>query len=407
MNLFGVNMFDVAKIRKDFPFLQKTNTIYFDNGATALKPKSVIDEITYHYNYESVNVNRGVYRLSQIATEKFDETRNTVKDFINAKYKEEIIFTKGTTDSINLLALSLGELLNKGDEVIISEMEHHANFVPWQMLRDRKGIVLKMIPIDKNGELIYEEYLKLLTSKTKLVSVTWVSNLLGTINNIEQIIKDAHNIGALVSIDGAQAVPHLKIDVEKLDIDFLSFSAHKMYGPTGVGVLYGKKELLEKMPPVFGGGDMINVVTLEKTTYNDLPHKFEAGTPNIADVIAFKRAIEYMNAIGIDSIANYEHELLEYAVKKLSVFDDLTIIGTSKNKSETISFTIKGVHPQDIGMLLDEKNIAVRTGHHCAQPALKKFNLKATTRASFAFYNTKEEIDRFIEGINYIYDIFN
>ena len=399
-------MFDVAKIRKDFPFFSNSDTVYFDNGATALKPKTVIDEIVYHYNYESVNVNRGVYKLSQIATEKFDETRIAVKDFINAKYKEEIIFTKGTTDSINMLALSYGELLNEGDEVIITQMEHHANFVPWQMLRDKKGIVLKMIPIDENGELIYDEFLKLLTPKARLLSITWVSNLLGTVNNIEQIVKDAHNAGLVVSVDGAQAVPHLSIDVQKLDIDFLSFSAHKMYGPTGVGVLYGKKELLEKMPPVFGGGDMIDVVTLEKTTYNSLPHKFEAGTPNVADVIAFKRAIEYLNNIGINNIANYEQELLDYAMQRLNKFDDLKVIGTSKHKSATISFTIKDIHPQDIGMLLDEKNIAVRTGHHCAQPALAKFNLKATARASFAFYNTKEEIDKFIDGINYIYDIF-
>ncbi len=399
-------MFNVAKIRKDFPFLQNNSIAYFDNGATSLKPKSVIDEVLYHYNYESVNVNRGVYKLSQIATQKFDETRNTVKDFINAKRKEEVIFTKGTTDSINLLALSYGELLNEGDEIIISQMEHHANFVPWQMLRDKKGIVLKMIPIDENGELIYDEFLKLLTPKTRLLSITWVSNLLGTINNIEQIVKDAHRLGVIVSVDGAQAVPHLKIDVQKLDIDFLSFSAHKMYGPTGVGVLYGKKELLEKMPPVFGGGDMIDKVTLEKTTYNTLPHKFEAGTPNVADVIAFKKSIEYLNNIGIENIANYEQQLLNYAMEKLSRFDDLSIIGISSHKSATISFTIKDVHPQDIGMLLDEKGIAVRTGHHCAQPALAKFNLKATARASFAFYNTKEEIDKFIDGINYIYDIF-
>lgn len=399
-------MFDVAKLRGDFPFLQNNSTVYFDNGATSLKPKTVIDEISYHYNYESVNVNRGVYKLSQIATQKFDETRNAVKDFINAKNKEEVIFTKGTTDSINLLALSYGELLTEGDEIIISQMEHHANFVPWQMLRDRKGIVLKMIPIDEKGELVYDEFLKLLTPKTRLLSITWISNLLGTVNNIEQIVKDAHNAGVMVSVDGAQAVPHLSIDVQKLDIDFLSFSAHKMYGPTGVGVLYGKKELLEKMPPVFGGGDMIDVVTLEKTTYNTLPYKFEAGTPNIADVIAFKKSIEYLNDIGIENIANYEQELLNYAMSKLNKFDDLKVIGTSKHKSATISFTIKDIHPQDIGMLLDEKGIAVRTGHHCAQPALAKFNLKATARASFAFYNTKEEIDKFINGINYIYDVF-
>ncbi len=399
-------MFDVAEIRKDFPFFKNSNTVYFDNGATSLKPQSVIDEIIYHYNYESVNVNRGVYKLSQIATEKFDETRKAVKEFINAGHKEEIIFTKGTTDSMNLLALSYGELLKEGDEVIISQMEHHANFVPWQMLRDRKGIILKMIPIDDKGELVYEEFLKLLTPKTRLLSITWVSNLLGTVNNIEQIVKDAHRAGVIVSVDAAQAVPHLNIDVQKLDIDFLSFSAHKMYGPTGVGVLYGKKELLEKMPPVFGGGDMIDKVTLEKTTYNDLPHKFEAGTPNIADVIAFKKSIEYLNVVGINNIAAYEQELLNYAMSKLTLFDDLRVIGTGKHKSATISFAIKDVHPQDIGMLLDEKGIAVRTGHHCAQPALARFGLKATARASFAFYNTKEEIDKFINGLNYIYDIF-
>jgi len=399
-------MFDLEKIRSDFPFFEKSETVYFDNGATTLKPKSVIDEVVYHYKNESVNVNRGVYKLSQNITEKFDETRKATQMFINAEHREEIIFTKGTTDSINLLALSYGELLKEGDEVIISEMEHHANFVPWQMLRDRKKIVLKMIPVDDNGELIYEEYLKLLTDKTKIVSVAWVSNLLGTINNVEQIVKDAHKVGAIVSIDGAQAVPHLKIDVQKMDIDFLSFSAHKMYGPTGVGVLYGKKELLEIMPPVFGGGDMIDVVRLEKSTYTDLPHRLEAGTPNIAGVIAFKKSIEYLENIGFDIISKVEDDLLNYAMDKLKKFKDLRVIGTSKHKSAVISFVIEGVHVQDIGMLLDEKNVAVRTGHHCAQPVLHKFNLKATARASFSFYNTKKEIDKFINGIEYIYSIF-
>jgi len=399
-------MFNLEQIRSDFPFLQNNTTVYLDNGATSLKPKVVIDKIKHHYCNESVNVNRGVYRLSQNITEKFDETRKTTQRFINAKHREEIIFTKGATESLNFLALSYGELLKEGDEVIISEMEHHANFVPWQMLRDRKGIILKMIPINDNGELIYEEYLKLLTNKTKLVSITWVSNLLGTINPIEKIIEDAHKVNALVSVDAAQAVPHLKIDVQKLDIDFLSFSAHKMYGPTGVGVLYGKLEFLEKMPPVFGGGDMIDVVTLEKTTYNTLPHKFEAGTPNIADVIAFESSIEYLENIGFEDIAKYEDELLQYAMSKLEKFEGLRVIGTSKHKSATISFVIDDIHVQDIGMLLDEKGIAIRTGHHCAQPILQKFNLKATARASFAFYNTKEEIDKFIDGIEYIYSIF-
>jgi len=399
-------MFNLEKTRKEFPFLSNNETVYLDNGATSLKPKIVIDEIAYHYNNESVNVNRGIYKLSQEITEKFDETRKFTQEFINAKHREEVIFTKGATESINTIALSYGELLNEGDEIIISEMEHHANIVPWQMLRDRKALVLKMIPIDDNGELIYEEYLKLLTDKTKLVSVTWVSNLLGTINPVRQIVKDAHKVGALVSIDGAQAVPHLKVDVQDLDIDFLSFSAHKMYGPTGVGVLYGKKEILEKMPPAFGGGDMIDVVTLEKTTYNELPHKFEAGTPNISGVIAFKKSIEYLNGVGLENIAEYEEELLQYAMKKLQRFEGINIFGKSKHKSATISFTIDDIHVQDIGMLLDEKNIAIRTGHHCAQLILQRYNLKSTARASFAFYNTKEDVDKFIEGIDYIYSIF-
>ena len=399
-------MLDVNKIREDFPFFKNSELVYFDNAATSLKPLLMIEELKRHYLSQSVNVNRGVYRLSQEVTERFDETREEVRKFINAESKDEIIFTKGTTDSLNFLALSFGELLKEGDEVIISEMEHHANFVPWQILRDRKKVKLKMIPVDERGELDFDEFKKKLNAKTKLVSITWISNLLGTVNDIKKYIDEAHKAGALVSIDGAQAVPHLKVDVRKYDIDFFSFSAHKMYGPTGVGVFYGKKKLLEKMPPVFGGGDMIDKVTFEKTTYNDLPHKFEAGTPNIADVIAFKKSIEYLNKTGLDNIASYENELLKYATEKLSNFEGLKIIGNSDNKSAIISFIIEGVHPHDIGMLLDEKNIAVRTGHHCAQPALNAFRLKATARASFAFYNTKEEIDKFILGIKYIYEIF-
>ena len=368
-------MFEVKDVRKDFKILnQDTPLIYFDNGATTLKPNSVNDRLYNYYNNETSNVNRGVHYLSQLGTDNFDKSRKTIQKFINADSEREIIITKGTTESINLVALSYGSLLNDGDEIIISEMEHHANIIPWQLLRERKKIVIKVIPLDKNGKIIYSEYLKLLSNKTKLVSVVWISNVTGVINPVEKMIEDAHKVGAKILIDAAQSIAHKKTDVKELDCDFLVFSAHKMYGPTGVGVLYGKEELLKLMPPVFGGGDMIDHVTFEKTTYNSLPHKFEAGTPNIGEVIAFSESIKYMKKLGLENIAKYENELLKYATQKIKKIKNLIILGDIEEKSAIISFIIKGIHPVDIGMLLDEDKIAIRTGHLCAQPLIRHFD---------------------------------
>ena len=404
---------NIESIRKQFPVLHQNvngkQLIYFDNAATTQKPLSVINAIKDFYEHDNSNIHRGVHTLAERATSAFEATRKTVQQFINSKESEEIIFTKGTTDSINLVAQTFGKAnLKAGDEVIISAMEHHSNIVPWQMICEEKGAILKVIPINDAGELLMDDpiaigFEKLLSPKTKIVSVVHVSNALGTINPIKNIIEKAHAVGAKVLIDAAQAVSHLDIDVQQLDCDFLAFSAHKLYGPTGVGILYGKRELLESMPPYQGGGEMIKEVTFAKTTWNDIPYKFEAGTPNIADVVAFKYAIDFVNDIGKNEIRNYENELLKYFVETLYATslteDKIKLIGTSKNKVSVQSFTINGMHHFDVGMMLDAKGIAVRTGHHCTQPLMQYFGIEGTVRASFAVYNTKEEIDVFVEAL--------
>jgi len=371
--------------------------VYFDNGATSQKPQVVIDAITNYYTNENSNIHRGIHTLSQEATDAYEKARTTVQQFINAKHNHEIIFTSGTTGSINLVASSFGKkYIQAGDEIIISTMEHHSNIVPWQMLCEEKGAVLKVIPINDKGELLLEEFKKLLSSKTKMVAITHVSNTLGTINPVKEIIKLAKAVGAFVLIDGAQAVPHTKVDVQALDCDFYAFSGHKMFGPTGVGILYGKESILNELPPYQGGGDMIKTVTFEKTTYNELPHKFEAGTPNIVGGIGLGVAINYMNSIGIDNIEAYEHELLAYATEQIKQIEGVRIIGEAQNKASVLSFLVDGTHPTDIGMIIDKLGIAIRTGHHCTEPLMNRFNIPGTARASFAFYNTKEEIDTFI-----------
>jgi len=394
--------FNIREIREDFPALRQTvygkNLIYFDNGATSQKPQFVIDAINRYYSKENANIHRGVHHLSQKATNEYEASRKTIAAYLNAKKDHEIIFTKGTTDSINLVANSFGALLKAGDEIIISAMEHHSNIVPWQMLCERVGCVLRVIPINKKGELIFEEYEKLLNEKTKLVSVTHISNTLGTINPVKKIIASAHAVGAKVLIDGAQSIQHKKIDVQALDCDFYVFSGHKVFGPTGIGVLYGKEALLNKMPPYQGGGDMIAKVTFEKTTYNELPFKFEAGTPHIAGAICLGRAIEYLNQFNIEDIEQHELALADYAQDLLLTFEGLHIIGESKHKTSVVSFVVDGVHPFDLGTLLDKQGIAVRTGHHCTQPLMDFYKIPGTVRASFAFYNTKEEIDIFIQA---------
>lgn len=397
-------MLDIQKIRADFPILEEKingkDLVYFDNAATTQKPLPVLNALANYYGHYNANIHRGIHHLAEKATSAFEASRRTIQKFLNAKYTEEIIFTYGTTDGINLVAQSYGRaFLKEGDEIIISTMEHHSNIVPWQMLCEQNGCVLKVIPINDNGELILEEYEKLLSEKTKFVSVVHVSNALGTINPVKYIIEKAHEVGAKVLIDGAQATSHLNIDVQDLDTDFYVFSAHKLYGPTGMGALYGKKEILEAMPPYRGGGEMIKEVTFEKTTYNELPYKFEAGTPNIADVIAVKTAIEYIEELGKENVAAYENELLAYATEQLSKIEGLKIIGQAKEKVSVISFIIEGIHPQDIGVILDQQGIAVRTGHHCTQPLMKRFGIPGTSRASFAVYNTKEEIDKLVKGI--------
>ncbi|WP_452225642.1 aminotransferase class V-fold PLP-dependent enzyme [Lacinutrix chionoecetis] len=396
-------MVDIQKIRADFPILQrKVNgkpLVYFDNAATSQTPQQVIDVIVDYYSNYNANIHRGVHTLSQEATDKYEAARNTIQKHFNAEHPYEIILTSGTTESINLVAHGFSAMLKKSDEIIVSALEHHSNIVPWQMLCEKTGAVLKVIPMNQNGELDMDAYFKLLSDKTKLVFVNHISNALGTINPIETIIEKAHNVGAAVLIDGAQACPHVKPDVQKLDVDFYVTSAHKMCGPTGVGMLYGKQEWLEKLPPYQGGGEMIDQVSFEKTTYAGLPHKFEAGTPNICGGIAFGAAIDYMNTIGFKNIAEYESELLDYGTKKLLEIEGLKIYGTSKNKTSVISFNIKGIHPYDVGTLLDKMGIAVRTGHHCAQPIMDYYKIPGTVRASFAFYNTKEEIDVLVEGV--------
>lgn len=396
-------MFNVETIRKDFPILsRKVNgkpLVYFDNAATSQTPQQVIDVIVDYYSNYNANIHRGVHSLSQEATDKYEQARHKIQNHFNAKFAHEIIFTSGTTHGINLVANGFSSILKDGDEVIVSALEHHSNIVPWQMLCERTGAILKVIPMNQEGELVISEYDKLLSNKTKLVFVNHISNALGTINPIENIITKAHNVGAAVLIDGAQASPHIKADVQKLDVDFYVVSAHKMCGPTGVGMLYGKEEWLNKLPPYQGGGEMIAEVTFEKTTYATLPHKFEAGTPNICGGIAFGAAIDYMNAIGFDNIAKYEHELLEYGTQKLSEIEGLKIYGTAKHKTSVISFNLESIHPYDVGTILDKMGIAVRTGHHCAQPIMDFYKIPGTVRASFAFYNTKQEIDALVEGV--------
>ena len=396
-------MFNVETIRKDFPILsRKVNgkpLIYFDNAATSQTPQQVIDVIVDYYSNYNANIHRGVHSLSQEATDKYEQARHKIQKHFNAKYPHEIIMTSGTTHGINLVAHGFSSILKKGDEVLVSALEHHSNIVPWQMLCELTGSTLKVIPMNDEGELILSEFENVLSDKTKLVFVNQVSNALGTINPIEEIIEKSHKAGAYVLIDGAQACPHLIPDVQKLDVDFYVASAHKMCGPTGVGMLYGKEKLLNIMPPYQGGGEMIAEVTFKKTTYADLPHKFEAGTPNICGGIAFGAAIDYMNSIGFDSIEQYEHELLEYATQKLLEIEGLKIYGTSKHKTAVISFNLKGIHPYDVGSILDKMGIAVRTGHHCAQPIMDFYKIPGTVRASFAFYNTKDEIDALVEGV--------
>ncbi len=394
---------DVEKIRKDFPILKRQVNgkplVYFDNAATSQTPQQVIDAIVDYYSNYNSNIHRGVHTLSQEATDKYEAARKKVQEHFNAKHSYEIILTSGTTHGINLVASGFASLLEKGDEILVSALEHHSNIVPWQMLTEKTGSILKVIPMDQNGELVMDEYIKLLSPKTKVVFVNHVSNALGTVNPIKQIIDRAHEFGAAVLIDGAQATPHIKADVQKLDVDFYVASAHKMCGPTGVGVLYGKEEWLKKLPPYQGGGEMIATVSFEKTTYADLPHKFEAGTPNIAGGIAFGAALDYMNEIGFVNIARYEHQLLEYATAKLMEIEGVKVYGVSKEKTAVISFNIEGIHPYDIGTIVDKLGIAVRTGHHCAQPIMDYFKIPGTVRASFSFYNTFEEIDVFIEAV--------
>jgi cysteine desulfurase/selenocysteine lyase len=404
---------DFVKIRKNFPILsRKVNgkpLIYFDSGATAQKPQQVIDAITRYYSEQNANIHRGVHRMSQEATVEFENARVTVQKHISAKYAHEVIFTKGTTESINLVATTFGKGLKSGDEIIVTEMEHHSNILPWQQLCEEKGAVLKVIPINEKGELILDAFKMLLSPKTKLLALTHVSNTLGTINPVKEIIQTirAHSPllgggdrgGVAVLIDGAQAVPHMKVNVQDLDADFYCFSGHKMYGPTGVGILYGKEELLRKLPNYQVGGGTIKTVSFTKTEYSDIPLRFEAGTPNIEGALGIAIAIDYINNIGLDKIAAYEHELLEYATEKLSSIDGLKIIGTAKNKASVLSFIIDGIHPYDIGVILDQLGIAVRTGHHCTQPLIEYFKCSGTVRASLAFYNTKEEIDELVRGI--------
>ncbi|WP_297507653.1 cysteine desulfurase [Flavobacterium sp.] len=396
-------MLDLQKIRADFPILnQKVNgqpLVYFDNGATSQKPQVVLDAITQYYSEINANIHRGVHTLSQLATDAYEASREKIQRHLNAKHPHEIIFTAGTTHGINAVANGFAALLQSGDEILVSAMEHHSNIVPWQMLCERTGAVLKVIPMNEKGELILSEYESLLSAKTKIVTVNHISNALGTINPVEYIIQKAHAVGAAVLIDGAQATPHLKPDVQALDCDFYVFSGHKVCGPTGIGILYGKEEWLHRLPPYQGGGEMIATVRFEKTTYADLPHKFEAGTPNIAGGIVLGTAIDYLNEIGFEAIAAYEQELLEYATQKLEQIEGLRIIGTAANKTSVISFNVGNIHPYDIGTIIDKLGIAVRTGHHCAQPVMDFYGIPGTVRASFAFYNTKEEIDIFVEAL--------
>jgi cysteine desulfurase / selenocysteine lyase len=403
MGLVEKRKFSVREIRQDFPALRQQiygkNLIYFDNGATSQKPQLVLDAINQYYSKNNANIHRGVHFMSQQATSEYETSRAYIQSYINAEKQEEIIFTKGTTDGINLVASSYGALLSAGDEVLISAMEHHSNIVPWQLLCERKGLILKVIPVNSRGELKLDTYDELLSEKTKIVAVTHISNTLGTINPLKTIIEKAHAVGAKVLVDGAQSIQHTKIDVQDLDCDFFVFSGHKVFGPTGIGVLYGKEDLLDKMPPYQGGGDMIAKVTFERTTYNELPFKFEAGTPHIAGGICLGTALQYLNQFNIEDVEQYERSLADYAQDLISTFEGVKIIGTAKDKTSVVSFHVDGLHPFDIGTLLDKQGIAVRTGHHCTQPLMEIFKIPGTIRASFAFYNTREEIDTFIAAV--------
>ncbi|MEO8961631.1 MAG: cysteine desulfurase [Ginsengibacter sp.] len=402
--------FDVDSIRKFFPVLEREVNnqllVYLDNAATSQKPQVVIDALSHYYSNYNANIHRGIHTLAEEATAAYEATRDTVKEFINATSSEEIIFTRGTTEGINLVAYTWGRKnIREGDEIIISTMEHHSNIVPWQILCEEKNAVLKIIPINDEGELLMDNpvatgFKQLLSSRTKLVSIVHVSNALGTVNPVKEIIEAAHEIGALVLVDGAQSSVHLDIDVQEMDCDFFAFSGHKVYGPTGVGVLYGKKKILEEMPVFMGGGEMIKEVTFAKTTYNNLPYKYEAGTPNIADTIALKVALDFVTELGKDVIRNHENKLLKYATEQMQLIPGLRIIGDAKNKVSLISFIIDKIHPQDIGVLLDNQGIAVRTGHHCTEPLMNRFGITGTARASFALYNTKDEVDRLINGLH-------
>ncbi len=404
-------MYDIQKIREDFPILSRKiygkPLVYLDNGATTQKPRCVVEAIVDEYYSVNANVHRGVHFLSQQATELHEAAREKVRAFINAKSTNEIVFTRGTTESINLLTTSFGEaFINEGDEIIVSEMEHHSNIVPWQMLAERRGASIRVIPIDDKGELLLDEYEKLFTEKTRIVCVTHVSNVLGTINPVKRIVDIAHQHGVPVLVDGAQSAPHMKIDVQDIGCDFFAFSGHKIYGPTGVGVLYGKEDLLDKLPPYQGGGEMIQNVSFEKTTFNELPYKFEAGTPDYVGTNSLAKALDYVSAIGMDNIFAYEHELTRYATEQLSNIEGMRIFGQSENKDAVISFLVRDIHHLDMGTLLDRLGIAVRTGHHCAQPLMTHYGIEGTVRASFGIYNTKEEIDVLVAGIKRVSGMF-
>jgi cysteine desulfurase / selenocysteine lyase len=403
---------DIQKIRKDFPILNqevyKKSLVYFDNGATTQKPQVVIDEEVKIYSQENSNIHRGVHYLSEQLTQRYEDARKVVQKFINAEHDHEVIFTSGTTESINTIAFSFGErYVEAGDEIIISTLEHHANIVPWQMLCEKKKAILKVIPINEKGELLIDEYQNLISSKTKIVAVNQVSNVLGTVNDIKKIIEIAHSKNIPVLIDGAQSVQHEEVDVQDLDCDFFVFSGHKLYGPNGIGVLYGKEKWLSEMPPFMTGGEMIKKVTFEKTTFNELPFKFEAGTPNYVSAIGLATAIQYVQNLGLENIAAYEKELLDYATEKLSSIEGLRIIGIAENKVSVISFNLENIHHYDAGMVIDKMGIAVRTGHHCAEPLMDRFNVEGTIRASFSFYNTKEEIDKLYEAILTVKQMFS
>ena len=404
--------FDVESIRKDFPILNEhvhgKPLVYLDNAATSQKPKQVIESLDAYYRETNSNIHRGVHTLSEKATAIYEKARVKVKEFINADSTKEIVFVRGATEGINLVAQSFGRnTLKAGDEIIITELEHHSNIVPWQILSEQTGATLNYIPINDAGELILEEYEKLLSDKTRIVAVGHISNALGTINPIKTIIDKAHAVGAKVIVDGAQAVPHTRVDVKELDCDFYVFSGHKLFGPTGIGVLYGKEAILESMPPYQSGGDMIQMVTMAKSTYNALPYKFEAGTPHIAGVIGLGAAIDYVNDLGLEAAAQYEIELLDYANEQASQVTGLNFVGTAKNKTSILSFTLDGIHPHDIGTILDGEGVAIRAGHHCAMPVMERFNIPATARASFAFYNTRSEVDALIKAIDKCQKVFN